>query len=187
MRYGLIIFLITGFLMFDTYHDGKYSQYLSKGKKYYKIATFGFMGLSAYMFIKKHPMESGSMLRHAHDIVKYMPIDKNTSDMISPLFDFTSVSNNIINQKGGLYTSPQTKRMLNSGRVANSRSVSETKKKYVASQQGWKCAYCSKVLDATFEVDHKVDLQYGGSNHVDNLAAVCRNCHKMKDIMNKIQ
>ena len=37
------------------------------------------------------------------------------------------------------------------------RSVSETKKKYVASQQGWKCAGCSSQLDATFEVDHKLD------------------------------
>ena len=66
------------------------------------------------------------------------------------------------------------------------RSVSETKKKYVASEQKWKCGYCGEMLDATFEVDHKIDLQYGGTNHVSNLVASCATCHKKKTMMNKI-
>ena len=80
---------------------------------------------------------------------------------------------------------PQHKRMLYSG-GSKSRSVSETKKKYVASQQGWRCNMCDKMLDATFEVDHKIDLQYGGTNHVNNLHALCVSCHKNKFVMNKI-
>ena len=48
------------------------------------------------------------------------------------------------------------------------------------------CQYCGEQLDATFEVDHKVDLQYGGSNHVSNLAAVCRKCHAKKGMMNRL-
>ena len=35
------------------------------------------------------------MLKHAHNIIKYMPVDKNTSDLITPIFDFTSKTNNI--------------------------------------------------------------------------------------------
>ena len=62
----------------------------------------------------------------------------------------------------------------------------ESKKKYVASQQGWKCAMCSNILDATYEVDHKLDLQYGGSNHVSNLAALCPNCHRRKTLENNM-
>ena len=102
--------------------------------------------------------------------------------MITPIFDLTN-SNKIIEN---LTSSPQTKRMMNSGFGSTKRSVSETKKKYVAAQQGWKCGYCDEQLDETFEVDHKVDLQYGGSNHVSNLAAVCRRCHAKKGMMNRL-
>jgi hypothetical protein len=67
-----------------------------------------------------------------------------------------------------------------SGVKATKRSVSETKKKYVAAQQGWKCNDCQSQLDAWFEVDHKTRLADGGSNHIDNLVALCRNCHGKK-------
>ena len=55
---------------------------------------------------------------------------------------------------------PQFKRMMNSGKRGTKRSVSETKKKYVASQQNWKCIDCGEQLSHTFEVDHKIDLQF---------------------------
>ena len=76
--------------------------------------------------------------------------------------------------------SPQMKRMLRSGHNNNSRSVSPSKKKFVASRQGWRCALCKIQLPPSYEVDHIVDLQYGGDNHVDNLRALCRNCHGNK-------
>ena len=60
------------------------------------------------------------------------------------------------------------------------RSVSETKKKFVASKQNWKCGDCGEQLSAWFEVDHKIRLEYGGSNHIDNLVALCRECHGKK-------
>ena len=50
-----------------------------------------------------------------------------------------------------------------------------------------KCGKCGNMLDATFEVDHKIELQDGGTNHVDNLWALCPNCHRQKGLMNKIQ
>lgn len=69
---------------------------------------------------------------------------------------------------------------------ATKRSVSETKKKYVAAQQGWKCGKCSKQLPAWFEVDHKIRLEHGGSNHIDNLVALCRDCHGEKTAMENL-
>jgi 5-methylcytosine-specific restriction endonuclease McrA len=36
------------------------------------------------------------------------------------------------------------------------------------------------MLNAWFEVDHKIRLADGGSNHVDNLVAYCRECHGEK-------
>ena len=63
------------------------------------------------------------------------------------------------------------------------RSVSETKKKYVASMQDWKCGQCNKKLTHTFEVDHKIRLDHGGGNDVTNLVALCRECHGEKTAM----
>ena len=72
------------------------------------------------------------------------------------------------------------KRMMNSGKKGTKRCVSETKKKYVAAEQGWKCGACKKQLPAWYEVDHTVRLEHGGSNHIDNLVALCRDCHGQK-------
>ena len=75
------------------------------------------------------------------------------------------------------------RRVLNSGKGSSKRSVSETKKKYVAAHQGWKCGDCQRQLPAWFEVDHVIALEHGGSNHVDNLVALCRDCHGKKTAM----
>jgi 5-methylcytosine-specific restriction endonuclease McrA len=72
------------------------------------------------------------------------------------------------------------RRIVSSGKTGTKRSVSETKKKYVASQQDWKCGQCVAQLDHTFEIDHRVRLEYGGGNDVQNLVALCRNCHGKK-------
>jgi hypothetical protein len=184
MSYGLIIFGVTVFLIYNTYHDGIYLKKLYSYKKYYTMIMYGFIGLCVYLFIKKHPNDSSSMFVYANNMIKYMPIDKESMDIMSPLLDFTSknMSSNLNNQQ----MNPQFKRMMNSGQnnvfkqQATKRSVSETKKKYIASQQNWKCAKCSVQLPAWFEVDHKIRLEHGGSNHISNLVAYCRDCHGEK-------
>ena len=188
MKINLVIFLITIFLVANTYYDGKFTDYLIKGKKYYKMATFAFVGLSIYLFINKNPSESKNLVKHATELIKYMPVDSNTSDMLTPLFDFTNARDKL-NQLGqsniNVKMTPQTKRMLNSGGTAK-RCVSETKKKYVAAKQGWKCRACGQQLSHTFQVDHKIDLQFGGDNSVSNLAALCNNCHATKTASNNL-
>lgn len=198
MRIGLWVILITIFFIINTYHDGKYTTYLLNGKKYYKMLMYGFIGLSIYMFLKKHPTESKNMFLHANSLIRHLPVDKNTRDVLSPILDFTNINegfnnlnktfasnSSIIPHLTQQNISPQTKRMLNSGNT-NKRSVSESKKKYVAANQNWKCGRCQKVLDATYEIDHKIELQYGGSNHVSNLEALCRNCHGAKTLENRL-
>lgn len=182
MKIQFFIFAITLFLIYDTYHDGKYSEKLMNGKKYMKMAMVGFIGLSLCILIRKHPNDGRSMLEHATQLIKYMPIKKGTKDVITPIFDFTKAAN------GGYRAAetPQMRRMMNSGRSSTKRSVSETKKKYVASRQGWKCQDCNNQLDATFEVDHLVELQHGGTNHVSNLRALCRNCHGKKTMLSNL-
>lgn len=191
MRLEFFIIGITAFFIYNAYNDGKYTKMLLSFKKYYQMIFFSIIGISVYLLLKKNPVQGRNMLLYANNVVKYMPIDKSAMDMITPIFDFTSKkedssfmeSFNDINplQFGGNVSAER--RMLNSGKNATKRSVSETKKKYVASQQGWKCGDCENQLDHTFEIDHKIRLEYGGGNDVQNLIALCRNCHGKKTAM----
>ena len=52
MKIQFIIFSITAFLIYDTYHDGKYSEKILSGKKYFKMTMMGFIGLSLLIMIK---------------------------------------------------------------------------------------------------------------------------------------
>jgi hypothetical protein len=60
------------------------------------------------------------------------------------------------------------------------RNVTERTKKIVASNQQWKCLHCNSILDYTYEIDHKIPLYKGGNNDINNLQALCRNCHGKK-------
>lgn len=198
MKLELLIFGITAFLAYNTYYDGKYTKMIMKNKKYFQIAFFVFLGIIFYLMIKRNPARCKNILLHANNVVKYMPIDKSSMDMLSPLIDFTSTSSNSsfmgdLNLNNSLYNDNNMganmgslnaeKRILQSGGKSTKRSVSETKKKYVASNQGWKCGDCKKQLNAWFEVDHIKRLEYGGTNEVGNLVALCRDCHGKKTAM----
>jgi hypothetical protein len=64
--------------------------------------------------------------------------------------------------------------------------LNETKKKVVASSQQWNCMNCKQILDASYEVDHITPLYKGGTNDLNNLQALCRNCHGQKTINDKL-
>jgi len=182
----LIIFGITGFLIYNAYHDGKYSKIFTAYKKYYKMVIFGILGVSMYLLLKRNPGQSKKMLLYTNNLIKYMPIDKNTVDMISPIFDFTiKGETSFMSGLNGIQDLNSASSSLNlrnqlSGQKATKRSVSETKKKYVASIQDWKCGHCNNKLTHTFEVDHKIRLEHGGGNDPSNLVALCRECHGQK-------
>ena len=188
IRIEFIIFIITAALVFNTYHDGKYFKMVDTPnvKKYVKMATFAFVGLSLFLFIRKNPQNSHMLMMHATDLVKYMPIEKGTVDLITPFFDMThkrSIMETETDTSATMMNAPLNKQM-NMGAVMNTtatkRSVSESKKKFVAAQQSWRCGDCKIQLPGWYEVDHKVRLDRGGSNDVDNLVALCRDCHGKK-------
>jgi 5-methylcytosine-specific restriction endonuclease McrA len=201
MKLELFVFGITAFLVFNTYYDGKYLKVFHSWQKEIKMSTFAFVGLSLYIFLKKNPGQTQSMLSHANDIIRYMPISRSSADMLSPFLDFANKKS--LFQEGDNFNlaqqqQPQSQqqqqqpqnareaqmaaRLMASGRNnATKRSVSETKKKFVAAQQSWKCGHCDRQLPAWYEVDHIVRLEHGGSNNVDNLVALCRDCHGKKN------
>ena len=163
------------------------------------MGTICFVGLSIYLLFKKNPIQSKNFLLYANNAVKYMPIDKYSKDIISPIFDLTSKSSSFMegfNQENNpthVYNPHENSnnnfnlnngmQRLGQGQKATKRSVSETKKKFVASNQQWLCGECKKQLNAWFEVDHKVRLEHGGGNEVGNLVALCRECHGKKTAM----
>lgn len=178
MRIQFIVIIVTGFLIMNAYHDGKYFKLLmtyKQYKKYYEIIAYGFIGLCAYLLLTRNPARGREMLKQANTYMKYIPIDSNAKKIINPILDFTTnpYSANPTENKSN-------QRLLSSGANGSKRSVSETKKKYIASQQSWKCEDCEEQLDHTFEIDHRVRLEYGGGNNVENLVALCRNCHGKK-------
>jgi hypothetical protein len=185
MRLEIFVLGLTAFFVYNAYTDGKYTKMLLSFKKYYKMIFYVCLGLGIYVLLKRNPDQGRNMLLYANNVVKFMPIDKNSIDMLSPLIDFTSTNedSSFMESVNGIYSNAGfsgEKRMMNSGKNGTKRSVSETKKKYVASNQQWKCGNCQAQLDHTFEIDHKVRLEYGGGNDVQNLIALCRNCHGRK-------
>lgn len=194
MKLELVILGLTAFFIYNAYYDGKYLKLIMSYKKYYTMAFFGIMGISLYLLIKRNPSQCKSMLLHANNVVKYMPIDRSSMDVLNPILDFTtgaSTSGGFMENYDNMLdetimdpsNTPSARRMMTSGKTGTKRSVSETKKKFVASQQGWKCGECQKQLNAWFEVDHKMRLEYGGTNEVSNLVALCRECHGKKTAM----
>ena len=81
-------------------------------KKYYQMAFYGFLGLSLYIFVKKNPMQGHSLFKHAHSFVKYMPMDKESGDLLSPLLRFSAHSSSLLEI---LLLPHSITRMLNSG------------------------------------------------------------------------
>ena len=180
MKLEIIVLAITGFLIANAYYDGKYAKMLVSWKKYYQMGIIGFMGISLYLFMKKNSTsESKSLVSHATNFIKYMPIDREASNLLNPLLSSLPL------QSPQNQQAAQQRRMAGSGQ-GTKRSVSETKKKYVASQQDWRCGDCQEQLTAWFEVDHKQRLEHGGSNELNNLVALCRNCHGKKTAMENL-
>ena len=191
MKFELLVFGATAFFIANTYYDGRYVQIMKSWKKYYQMISIGFVGLSAYLFIRKYPGHSRSLFTHANGIIKYLPIDKDATNLLFDLTDkgqmfseppnsYAVQQNRVMNSGGGNAMASGAGLSTNGPVKATKRSVSETKKKFVAAQQGWKCGACKQQLPAWFEVDHKIRLDNGGSNHVDNLVALCRDCHGKK-------
>jgi hypothetical protein len=202
MKTEFIVFIITALLIANTYYDGKLVKLYNtiKHSKYLKMITFAFAGLSIYLFLKKNPNNSKEFLGQANEMIKTLPMTRDSASLISPFLSLTNskpfndASSSIWGGGGGggegdgegnTFQS-QINRMMQSGKGTTKRSVSETKKKYIAASQNWLCKDCNKQLPAWFEVDHVIALHNGGTNEIHNLVALCRDCHGKKTAMDRL-
>jgi len=192
MKIEFWLFLILAIILLNIYYDGKifelfkkYNQY----EKYYKMIFIIFIFFCIYLYIRKNPNNKKEFFKSASGYIRYLPVDRKITSSLEPFVDFISKTgdntlSNEMNYNNNL--TKQQSRILTSGRNSNKRSVSETKKKYVAANQNWKCKHCSKQLPAWFEVDHVMKLEYGGSNSIENLEALCRDCHGKKTALENL-
>ena len=62
-----------------------------------------------------------------------------------------------------------------------SRATARKYRWHVAHSQGYKCLHCSELLHPdAMDIDHKQELREGGADELDNLCALCTNCHAKK-------
>ena len=210
MKIEFIIFIITALLIANTYYDGKLVKLFNtiKHSKYLKMITFGFAGLSIYLFLKKNPKNSREFLGQANEMIKTLPMTRDSASLIAPFLNLTnsksfndtntsvwgggggggggSSNSSSTGADGGNTFQSQINRMMQSGKGSTKRSVSETKKKFIAANQNWICKDCNKQLPAWFEVDHVIALHNGGTNELDNLVALCRDCHGKITAMDRL-
>jgi hypothetical protein len=165
---------MTGFLIYNVYSDGRGWEYITSFRKQYEMGLYLILGVGIYCMLKQAPHRGRAVLESTAEYVKYLPMSKSSVEMFAPVIDFTSAAL----KSRGVQQRPSAEREVNSPR--KKRTVSETKKKFVAASQQWKCGHCQQSLDHTFEIDHKLRLEYGGDNEVGNLIALCRNCHGKK-------
>lgn len=165
---SLPIILITAFVVADIYYDRHYTTIITSYAKYYKMAAVLLTGLGAVVCARKTPRMGQELAVQGIQALgcKLVP----------------GVVGAFSKTKDDRYES----RIANSGKRSTKRSVSETKKKYVAASQDWKCKKCGVKLPAWFEVDHRQRLEDGGSNHVSNLEALCRECHGEKTALENL-
>lgn len=177
MKLELFFLIIIGVMIYDFYHGGKLMQKLNIVKKYYKNISYIAMLIIIYILIKSKDQNSRDILYYGFNAIKQMPLNKTNTEMFSSVFDIT---NNKIPFMNDLNNTNIDNTNIPFRQQSTKRNVSESKKRYIASSQNWKCANCNQQLNHTFEVDHKIRLEYGGSNEIDNLSALCRNCHGLK-------
>tara|TARA_B110000444_G_scaffold4800_1_gene4498 strand:- start:7761 stop:8342 length:582 start_codon:yes stop_codon:yes gene_type:complete len=193
MKLELFIGSVVLIFIANIYYEGKILAKIKYYNKYYKMIFIGFVGLCVYIYLKKSPQNSKEFFANANGYIKYLPVDRQTTSMLAPIIDFTgkaigdSINSNYkpVNQNQYTNLTSQQKKIL-TGSKSTKRSVSETKKKYVAASQNWQCKHCKIKLPAWFEVDHVTKLEYGGSNDVENLEALCRDCHGKKTALENL-
>jgi len=165
-KFGIFVLLAIVFLVINTYYNGiiirAYNWITGMPKM---LLVFITLTLIFAPFLLKN--------NKAVDLCKdFLP------DSISKRIDVINATNSVNSFKQLHPPNTPTSKI---------RKVSDQLKKIVASQQRWNCKKCKNILDATYEVDHIIALEDGGSNDILNLQALCRNCHGKKTMEDNIK
>lgn len=67
------------------------------------------------------------------------------------------------------------------------KRVTQSMRQMVANNQERKCGHCNNDLQTYFQVDHIIGKQFGGDNSLENLMALCGECHNQKSALENIK
>lgn len=187
MRLELWLILITAFVVGNIYYEGRWLRLVSANQKYLKIAGILVTAYTAYWVFRGNPNR-----QHAAQLAAsaLRDLDADAAQQLAPLLDRFG-GGGAPRVGAGAYQPTQfgatglrdaPARPGTSQRI-HKRSVSEAMKKRVAAGQQWICFSCKQMLTASYEIDHIVRLDRGGDNSIQNLVALCRNCHGEKTSM----
>lgn len=60
------------------------------------------------------------------------------------------------------------------------RKLQESTKKIIAHSQEWMCGMCKCLLPPSYQIDHIVPFSLSQNDNIENLMALCPNCHSQK-------
>mgnify|MGYP001414627529 CR=1 FL=1 len=166
-----LLIVIAIILIINVLYDNNLVNYYNQYKKYIKISLIIIVFWFLYSS-KDGDNEFANKILESMNKVDSVPIThKNISNIITKFANNSNTTSNSNNKKT----------------IATKRNVPESVKKYVAGNiQKWKCRSCNCILDSAYEVDHIMPLHMGGSNDINNLRALCRNCHGKKTVKDRI-
>ena len=190
VRRSVLVIAICGVLMGDILTGGALQRRVVSFKRYGQAALIGLVGLGLLLLVNRPGSDKMSMVHTASGVIAALPSSAATKVLQGGLgyLGGSSGSRGSGGGGGGMQEGGGGGGWSGGGgrAAAPKRSVSEARKKAVAAGQGWQCGHCAETLEATYEVDHVVELQDGGTNDMSNLAALCRNCHGRKTLNQRL-
>jgi hypothetical protein len=188
VRRSFLVIAICAVVIGDILTGGALQRKAFTLKRYGQAAMIALVGLGVLVLVNRPGADKMGMMQTASNVVSAMPTSATTSLLQSGIGFMgghaatltpspTHVNNNRFGGGSGSGSGAGA-----GGVTVPKRSVSDARKKVVAAGQGWTCAHCHETLEASYEVDHVVELQDGGTNDASNLMALCRNCHGRKTL-----
>ena len=190
MSLKITVLIVCAVLIYNIYYETNLFKNIKKYQKYYKIGIVLVFGMGILKTLNKSSLSNVETLQQINQFIQGIPLDKQSKDLLTPFFNtpYQQYNAGVIHQQPNVnHPIHSIKRIENQKSKTTKRSVSETKKKYVASLQNWQCKHCKCQLSAWFEVDHRLRLDQGGTNDVSNLEALCRECHGKKTSMENMK
>jgi hypothetical protein len=168
---NILLIIIICIVILNYYFD---NSYIKKVYKYLKGIGVIILFFLLYKYYGNADLKE-SIIQSISKVDK-VPIDRTYSD-IGKFLSKKSVID--FDNSNSITTSNKPIQNTNSS-DRTKRNVTNGQKKYIASIQKWRCGHCNELLDASYEVDHILALYKGGTNELNNLVALCRNCHGIK-------
>lgn len=131
---------------------------------------------------------SFASLKKPFSITSHKSQGSTYDDVIIPVYDYWSAMPQDAAQLLYVAMSRAKKRIIFVSKPSNfkddnnRRPFTELERVGIASTQNFMCNLCScEILDSRdFDIDHIKPIANGGKNTIDNLQALCKNCHKEK-------